>query len=175
MTRLMAQLKNFGAGQSLTEISLAALLRDVIESRRAQSPAPHCQAVADTILVRANRDRLGSALEHIVHNAQDAVGKHGEVSVRLLPPVNGQAIVEVEDNGPGMDEDFIRTRLFKPFETTKGLTGMGIGAYESREYIRSLGGELLVKSTPGRGTVFRFIIPTVSTAAESFSNEVKTA
>jgi signal transduction histidine kinase len=62
-----------------------------------------------------------------------------------------------------MDDHFIRTRLFKPFDTTKGLTGMGIGAYESREYVRSLGGELSVHSEPGKGSLFRFQIPLART------------
>ncbi len=88
---------------------------------------------------------------------------------------NGYATVEVEDNGVGMDEEFIRTRLFKPFETTKGVTGMGIGAYESREYIRSLGGELSVKSEPGKRTLFTFSIPVVSDSEALALNEVKSA
>ena len=49
--------------------------------------------------------------------------------------------------------------LFKPFETTKGLTGMGIGAYESREYVRALGGDLTVSSQSGIGSLFVFKIP----------------
>jgi signal transduction histidine kinase len=95
------------------------------------------------------------------------------VSVRLRASGGGHAVVEVEDNGPGMDEEFIRVRLFKPFDTTKGLTGMGIGAYESREYIRSLGGELTVRSEPGKGAWFSFVIPSVTQSAAPAANEVK--
>jgi signal transduction histidine kinase len=58
-----------------------------------------------------------------------------------------------------MDSDFIRDRLFKPFDSTKGLAGMGIGAYECREFIRSLGGRVDVTSAPGRGTRFTMIVP----------------
>ena len=70
-----------------------------------------------------------------------------------------QAVIEIEDTGSGMDSDFIRDNLFKPFSSTKGLTGMGIGLFESREYIRSLGGEISVKSTPGLGTKFSIKLP----------------
>jgi signal transduction histidine kinase len=118
---------------------------------------------------------LASAIEHVIHNAQDAAGRHGEVKIRLSTAEEGRAVIDVEDNGHGMDEDFIRTRLFKPFDTTKGLTGMGIGAYESREYIRSLGGELFVKSEPGKGTLFSFLIPSLSGPADASVNEVRTA
>jgi signal transduction histidine kinase len=64
-----------------------------------------------------------------------------------------------------MDAAFIRDRLFRPFDTTKGDTGMGVGAYDSREYIRSLGGDINVSSTPGSGSTFRISLP-VGSAAE---------
>lgn len=175
MSRLMAQLRNFGSGQSMAEIELGSLLREVIVSRSSQIPVPCFESSGGRVLVRANPDRLVSAFEHVIHNAQDAAGKHGRVGVRLRGGGDGHAVVEVEDNGHGMDEDFIRTRLFKPFDTTKGLTGMGIGAYESREYIRSLGGELLVKSKPGQGALFSFLIPSLSSSAEMTATEVRTA
>jgi len=58
-----------------------------------------------------------------------------------------------------MDEEFIRHSLFKPFTTTKGSSGMGIGAYETRELIRKLGGEVEVISRVAEGTTFRMRIP----------------
>jgi signal transduction histidine kinase len=64
------------------------------------------------------------------------------------------AHLQVIDEGMGMDEEFVRNRLFKPFDTTKGAKGMGIGAYQAREYIRSLGGDVEVQSAPGSGTNF---------------------
>jgi putative PEP-CTERM system histidine kinase len=175
MSRLMSQLKNFGSGQAMAEVELGLLLREVIASRNSQAPAPRLEGGGLGVVVRANQDRLASSIEHVIHNAQDAAGKHGRVNVRLRTTDDGHAIIDVEDDGQGMAEDFIRARLFKPFDTTKGLTGMGIGAYESREYVRSLGGELFVKSEPGKGTVFRFLIPIVSKPAEYAVNEVKSA
>ena len=67
--------------------------------------------------------------------------------------------MEIADTGKGMSEEFIQERLFKPFDSTKGLMGMGIGMYETREFVRSLGGEVFVKSTPEKGTVFRITLP----------------
>ena len=63
-----------------------------------------------------------------------------------------------------MDEQFIRHRLFKPFDSTKGLTGMGIGVFESRDFIHSLGGEINVISAVGQGSIFRVLIPCVNQA-----------
>jgi signal transduction histidine kinase len=64
-----------------------------------------------------------------------------------------------------MDEDFIRERLFRPFFTTKASKGMGIGAYQAREYVRSLGGTLAVASTPGEGTRFTLRLPLAAAPA----------
>jgi len=58
-----------------------------------------------------------------------------------------------------MTAEFIRDRLFKPFDSTKGSKGMGIGAYQAREYVRSLGGDVAVESTPGVGTRFTIQLP----------------
>ena len=58
-----------------------------------------------------------------------------------------------------MDQEFIRERLFRPFDSTKGLTGMGIGAYECREFVHSVGGRVTVFSRKGEGTLFKISLP----------------
>jgi signal transduction histidine kinase len=109
-------------------------------------------------MVMAEPDRLSAVLGHVVQNAQDATPANGRVELSLR--VSGEhAIVEVRDTGVGMDADFIKTRLFRPFDSTKGLTGMGIGAYECREVISALGGQVDVESQPGAGTLFRIMLP----------------
>jgi signal transduction histidine kinase len=70
-----------------------------------------------------------------------------------------EARLTVVDNGSGMDEDFLRHRLFRPFDSTKGAKGMGIGAYQVREYARDLDGDVEVWSAPGRGTRFCIRLP----------------
>ncbi|MFO1250781.1 MAG: ATP-binding protein [Inhella sp.] len=57
-----------------------------------------------------------------------------------------------------MSPEFIRDRLFKPFQSTK-QQGMGIGAYESLQYVRELGGKMDVVSQPGEGTCVTFLLP----------------
>ena len=132
---------------------------EVAVARRAhQQPVPELEAADEGLVVQADREGLATVFGHLVQNAQEATDKTGRVTVRLLRE-DGWAVVEIEDTGCGMDADFIRERLFKPFDSTKGLTGMGIGAYESREFIRSLGGEIRVLSTPGAGSMFRVMLP----------------
>ena len=65
-----------------------------------------------------------------------------------------------------MDEIFVRERLFSPFDSTKGLTGMGIGAYQSREYLRSEGGDIRVSSATGRGSSFVLTLPLILSIAD---------
>jgi len=79
------------------------------------------------------------------------------VMVRLLRELR-TAVVELSDTGHGMSAQFIRERLFTPFESTK-TAGMGIGVFESREYIREVGGHLEVSSVQEVGTTFRVILP----------------
>ena len=87
---------------------------------------------------------------------------------------NDKAAVEVGDTGHGMSQEFIRDRLFKPFQSTKAA-GMGIGAYESAQYIRELGGEMLVDSEPGKGTRMRVILPLFVIRTESDLREREAA
>lgn len=70
----------------------------------------------------------------------------------------GQVRIEVGDTGAGMSEEFVRTRLFTPFSSTKH-SGMGVGAFESAQYVRELGGSIDVRSEPGAGTVFTITLP----------------
>ena len=108
--------------------------------------------------MRVERDRLADVLGHIIQNAQEATPPDGRVEVAVQ---NGgaMAVIEVRDTGCGMDGDFIRNRLFRPFDSTKGRSGMGIGAYEAREFIRELGGQLDVHSESGTGTCFHIQLP----------------
>ena len=101
--------------------------------------------------------RLTSILDHILDNAVAAVGADGWV--RLSFHANAQeGVFEITDNGPGMDVEFVRAELFKPFRTTKP-GGLGLGLYQCREYARELGGDVTVVSSPGAGTTVRVVLP----------------
>ena len=64
----------------------------------------------------------------------------------------------VTDTGHGMSSEFIRDRLFKPFQTTK-QAGMGIGAFESFQYVQELGGKIDVQSQQNQGTSVTIMLP----------------
>jgi putative PEP-CTERM system histidine kinase len=159
MTRLMDQMRSGMRADQIVELNLGELLADCVSSRRGVNPIPALSTrTSGTVLVSADREQLHTVFCHLIQNAQEATPTDGEVTLTLTV-TDRCAEVEVKDNGSGMDADFVATRLFKPFDSTKGLTGMGIGAFESREYIRSLGGEISVESELGAGSLFRVVIP----------------
>jgi putative PEP-CTERM system histidine kinase len=162
MNRLMAQLRS-AATERAEPVDLRALLAGVVSTHQRQRPAPRFEGGAGPVHVRADSDRLSAVVGHIVQNAQDATPPTGEVAVSLEVAA-GRAIVTIRDTGSGMDETFVRERLFRPFDSTKGLTGMGIGAYECREFVTSLGGWVEVQSAPGRGTSFTIVLPAAEPA-----------
>lgn len=161
MQKMLAQLRQGRAvEQRAKAVKLLPIVQTVVEKRAVGRPCPLYEPVKESFrpYVVAEGDRLEAVIEHIVQNAQEATSDEGSVIIRVLDE-NGCAVVEVEDSGCGMDREFIRNRLFRPFDTTKGNAGMGIGVYESREFIRALGGDVLVNSEPGIGSVFRLRIP----------------
>jgi putative PEP-CTERM system histidine kinase len=152
MSNLMEQMRS-GAGQAIREtVQLPPLLEDAVAECQLHTPCPQLTIESGTFLVECDSDRLHTVFVHLIQNAQDATDKAGRVEVRLKGE-NGCAMVEIKDDGIGMNADFIRNRLFKPFDSTKGLTGMGIGAFESRDFIRSLQGD-----TIGSSAILRFTV-----------------
>jgi signal transduction histidine kinase len=103
-----------------------------------------------------HEDRLEHVISHLVQNALDATVNRGQVDVRVFRE-GPHALVEIGDTGQGMSAAFVRERLFKPFETTKA-SGMGIGVYESAQYVRSIGGDIRVESTEHEGTTVRIFL-----------------
>jgi putative PEP-CTERM system histidine kinase len=155
MNRLMDELRNGVLTEQTQRVELADLCAEAVRRCASREPVPILNAQDRRVEVVMNRDRMLQVLEHVVRNSQDATASGGAVSVSVRRAAQ-RAVVEVADTGTGMDAEFIRNRLFRPFDTTKGDRGLGIGAYEAREFVRKCGGNVEVDSTPGKGT--RFII-----------------
>lgn len=139
-------------------LNLTDLVTDLIEHHQHQTPAPHLEGDAPDIMIKADAEQLRSVLGHLIQNAQDATPNDGEISI-TLKIARGNVVLFIQDSGTGMTKEFISSQLFRPFESTKGLTGMGIGAYQAREYIRKIGGNIDVTSEPGLGSCFSVRIP----------------
>ncbi len=157
MNKVLAQLRRSSTQASAESVALADILNDAAASKQAFKLHPQLDLPPDSVRVRADRERLTRAIGHLLQNALEATPPGGQVSLAAFAD-SEQAVIEVRDTGAGMDEEFIRTRLFQPFDSTKGA-GMGIGAYECRETVQALGGTVTVESTPGVGTLFRLTLP----------------
>jgi putative PEP-CTERM system histidine kinase len=161
MQRLLFQLRGNYSLERPAPVELERLLRGAVVARAALKPAPVLEVDAPGVRVVAHDARLERVLGHLIQNAIEATPAEGRVSVRLSGQ-NGAAVVAIADSGCGMSEPFLSTRLFKPFESTK-VTGMGIGTYEARQYIREIGGKIEVESSEGKGTTFRVVLPLANT------------
>ncbi|MEY4413527.1 MAG: hypothetical protein RIQ53_820 [Pseudomonadota bacterium] len=157
MRQLMLQLRE-GAKPvgTASGVDLAQLLQRTQDMARQRGRELETDIV-DRVSTRGHADRLERVVGHLVQNALDATPASGRVWVRLVQDA-GRARLEVGDTGAGMSAEFIRNRLFRPFASTK-QQGMGIGSYESHQYIRELGGSIDVKSELGQGTVMAVLLP----------------
>ncbi len=158
MNRLVDQLRSTDQESKKQELDLVTIIDDVVKDRAVQAPSPQLETFIAPLAVRADPERLGSVIAHVIQNAQDATDHSGSVRVRV-DATSVWAIVTVTDTGHGMSAEFIDNDLFAPFATTKGVAGIGVGAYQCREYIRALGGDVSVRSKVGVGTEFTLRLP----------------
>jgi putative PEP-CTERM system histidine kinase len=157
MRQMMLQLRE---GERPTGGTSGVNLLDVVQRIQTQARQRGRELQLDTVdrvATRGHEQRLERVIGHVVQNAMDATPATGRVWVKLQQSA-GRALVEVGDTGVGMSPDFIQTRLFRPFNSTK-TSGMGIGSYESFQYVKELGGSIDVKSELGRGTVVTLLLP----------------
>ena len=160
MQRLLTQLRSGSpAPGGHTLIDLESMLRRVVAAKGNNQPQPRLEVRSPGLTLRADRERLERTIGHLLQNAIEATPPNGTVKI-TLDEISGQALIEVADSGRGMSKDFIRETLFQPFETTK-TSGMGIGAYETKQYVTELGGNIEVDSEIGRGSVFRVFLPLI--------------
>ncbi len=157
MNRMLVKLHDKPEVTGAGAIKLDEMLEEVIRSKNAFSLKPVLEIHSPELRVRADREKLTRVVGHIVQNAIEATPYLGKVGVTLARQ-EGWAEVMVTDTGVGMDETFIRERLFRPFDSTKG-TGMGIGAYECKAYVQELGGDITVDSQLGQGSRFTLRLP----------------
>lgn len=168
LNALLARLSRYGSvgGEAIGNVAADAVAQAIVAQLSRQHPVTlvECQPLA----VAANQASLEQVLVHLVQNAIDASAPDSPVFMRVVQDgIHGE--IEVLDSGAGMSPEFVRTRLFKPFDSTKA-GGFGIGAYESRELVRAMGGRLEVESREGLGTRFVIRLP-LYVAASAFSNQ----
>lgn len=179
LNALLARLSRYGSSAiDAVEPVRADLVAQSVVSQLGQHH-PVTLVEAEPVEVTATQSSLEQVMLHLIQNAIDASPADAPVFVRVAQDgIRGE--IEILDSGTGMSPEFVRTRLFKPFDSTKA-GGFGIGAYEARELVRAMGGRLEVESREGFGTRFVIRLPLGQTAeaiealARDGSNQSKVA
>jgi signal transduction histidine kinase len=157
---------------TIEQCDLNAIIADVVEllKPRAEELGVRLEARPEPELppVPADPEGIHRAVLNIIGNAIDAVAERNnpQVGVRTLLETDGEwARIEVLDNGPGIQPEKIGD-IFKPFVSTKGARGTGLGLPVSRKVLREHGGDILVKSQLGKGSQFILRLPMKSPLAQ---------
>ncbi|MBS0513276.1 MAG: PEP-CTERM system histidine kinase PrsK [Proteobacteria bacterium] len=159
MRGLMGQLQEKRSIDPPRLLDVVDIARNVCRSKRGQLPKVELkEEIGGSVEVLAHPERLERIIGHIVQNALDATEEDGIVSLRVAGGDAGRVQIIVEDTGCGMAPDFLRERLSRPFQTTK-TSGMGIGVFETRQYVNEIGGALRFDSEVGRGTRVTIDLP----------------
>jgi putative PEP-CTERM system histidine kinase len=157
MTKLLLQLSIGGQGrESLRPVNLGRLAKRIVAAKAHERADIAVEASAE-VMALGHELRFERVIGHLVQNAIEASDGGGNVAVRVYAEA-GCALVDVRDTGCGMNEEFLRDKLFRAFQTTKA-SGMGIGAYETAQYVREVGGRIEATSRPGSGTRIKIILP----------------
>ncbi|AWL11673.1 hypothetical protein HMF8227_01192 [Saliniradius amylolyticus] len=159
LQKMLTQLTSRRAdSHEVSRVAIAECIQNKVLPRcRGQQPQPELKVERD-FSVQADSETLATVLYHLVDNAQQATPDKGAIRI-FVTQREQQGQLTIVDTGNGMTEEFIQTQLFTPFVTTKGNAGMGIGAYEAKHYMESLGGQVAVTSSPGEGTRFDIRLP----------------
>ncbi|MDX2367625.1 MAG: PEP-CTERM system histidine kinase PrsK [Colwellia sp.] len=158
LAKVLAQLRNKQVAQSTSKkVDLSEIIERVIAQRNVMPPQVTIES-NEECLATIDYERFFSVMNHLIQNAQEATSDDGWVKIALNKQQERIKIV-ISDNGCGMSESFTKSRLFKPFDTTKGNAGMGIGVFEAKQFIESVAGTLKVESVEGQGTKMIICLP----------------
>ncbi|MBL27594.1 MAG: PEP-CTERM system histidine kinase PrsK [Rhodospirillaceae bacterium] len=134
-------------------VALGNLLPPLVDSWAESGREITYEPSAADLSVLANIGHLETVLRHLLQNAFEAAGENGNVAIETSRE-GDMVYLDIIDDGPGMDADFIRDHLFKPLHTTKS-GGSGLGTYQARHLVNEMGGKLEVMSAPQVGTTMR--------------------
>jgi signal transduction histidine kinase len=168
ITALIRDFQLFLRPDEITPIVGAAEVKPAVERAlqmaraRLGSVTPVSAELGDAPMVRIPPTRITQIVLNLLLNAADVLAARpwsaNLIEVRI-ETVDGRAVVEVRDNGPGMSPE-MRRSAFEPGRSGKaGDTSLGLGLAISRQLARLSGGDITVSCPPGAGTIFRVTLP----------------
>ena len=139
---------------------LVTLARECAAAAEEQSAhhAVRVEASDASICGAWDRVRLGQVLENLIGNALKHGAEEGEVVVRVEEQ-EGEALVSVQDSGPGIDPEHLPHLFDRFYRANTGSSGLGLGLYISRILVEAHGGRIWVESRPGHGSTFTVALP----------------
>jgi putative PEP-CTERM system histidine kinase len=170
LNTLLARLSRYGGSVDQLETVDAARVAGAVVTRHRAGRQVILNKLSEC-RVRASPESLEQVLDHLVRNALEASDEASAVFISVASD-GLHGLIEIVDSGQGMSPEFVRSRLFKPFDSTKS-GGFGLGAFEARELVRAMGGRLEVESREGLGT--RFIVRLPLAAASDLFSSFKTS
>ena len=142
---------------SLRECSLDQVVTDSVKGLEGLFKAPvHC-SLGNARDLYIDAEQMQKVVGNLLFNANEAIEEGGKITVETSMS-DGWASLVVRDTGCGMSGEFIETRLFRPFQTTKPK-GMGIGLYHCKTIVEAHGGRIEVESKEGKGSAFKVFLP----------------
>ncbi len=140
-------------------LDLNGLLAELLASTGTKGASPEVAAeFGEVPRVWGDPYLLREAFESVLENALEAAASSVRVRTRVETRRRRRTVLEIEDDGPGMPEEFLTQRLFRPFQTTKA-DGVGLGLYSARQIVGLHRGTIEVVSAPSRGTTVRILLP----------------
>lgn len=107
-----------------------------------------------------NEDALLGAVTNLLNNAVEALEGKGEITMNITQVGQDNLQIQIEDDGPGIEEDE-KQRVFEPFYTTK-VKGTGLGLAVVNSVVRAHSGLIRCESKKGNGTLFTLLIPCIN-------------
>jgi two-component system OmpR family sensor kinase len=156
----------------VVDVDLAVLVADAVHDARAVQPRRPLSAVAadDVPVLRGDEARLRQVLANLLSNALQHTPVEAAVQVRLQRR-GLDVVVEVADDGPGMapdDADRAFERFFRADPSrTRASGGSGLGLSIVAALVHAHGGRLELDTAPGRGAVFRVLLPLAGPPAQA--------
>lgn len=162
ITEIISSLNQFDhSGSTSTEyvnvIEVVENCRSILSSRFSKGVQYEFEYEHRYVGLPINADKLHQVILNIMQNALDAMPEKGEMKVLVLA-TSDKLILEIADNGHGIDPEIL-TSVTDPFFTTKsGAEHTGLGLYHAQKLITECGGKMLIESVPGQGTIVRLVL-----------------
>lgn len=140
-----------------SRIDLNSLIEDTLLALNGQRSVKITRRFEPLPSLLADGEQVQKICLNLLLNAIEASPSDGEVEIKTYA-MNGEVIFSVTDHGCGMSREFIKSSLFRPFQTTKPK-GLGIGLFQCKKIVEAHKGRIEVESEEGKGSEFRVFLP----------------